>query len=424
MLRYLKLILAVGVLASTTAALAAEPSIEDMQKTVAELQARLKAQQERLDQIEGKVDEDMKSEMAKVARELADDADQHAALPGWLDNLKFFADLRLRYQTDCGDDAGGGPDFNVPGSRRQKNRNRARFRLRFGFIKTWLDEQFEVGFRLASGDPAAATSANQTFTNVFSRKEIDIDWAYAKYAPKCVPGLAIIGGKMPNPLVHTDMVWDSDVSPEGFVVAYSRPFGPIEPNGSVGFFLVKELGPTWDQQYDTTLWSYQAGFNWDVCDGVRNTFAATYYDYDHMTLLLGEQFQCINLTNKVGFSVMKIPVSVYGDLIYNCNFDNRLNGDSDQDKGCAVGVKVGRNEKKGDWSVFYKWAYIEAFATPGVLNDTDFNSTNSKGHVIGGAYNITDFLTVGARVFLTEVISGAAEGVDEVTTQIDMVWKL
>ena len=114
-----------GVVLYSATALAAPATMDEMKATIDALQAKLQAQQSRLDQIETKVSQDMRLEMAKVARELAADAAKQQAAPGWLENLTFLGDLRLRAQFDCADDSDD--------TRRAKNRNRARFRLRFGF---------------------------------------------------------------------------------------------------------------------------------------------------------------------------------------------------------------------------------------------------------------------------------------------------
>jgi hypothetical protein len=403
-----------SVLAATAAAPAQQqPTTGELMTTIQALKMRLRDQSNRLTELESQVAR-QQVDLAQTARKLADDADKRSAMPTWLENLKLTADLRLRYQNECDEDAAG---------HKRKDRNRARFRLRFGFVKTSLDRQFEVGFRLASGDSQGATSTNQTFDNTFNEKQVWIDLAYAAYRPTRLKGLTIIGGKMKNPLVHTDIVWDSDVNPEGFVAAYRRAFGPFEPFVSVGYFIIEERRGVAANAHDTDLWTYQLGFNWQIADDVRHTCAVTYYDYDHMELLLaGEAYRVINVTNKIGFAIAGIPISIYADILHNCDADKTPDGS--QDRACAVGVKVGKNKKKGDWSAAYKWAYVEAFSTPTVLNDSDFRGSNSRGHVVGGKYNVTDFLTVGAKVLITEDIWGATKGVEDVTTQVDLAWRL
>ncbi len=445
MRKCLKLVVALVVLYSATA-LAAPATMEEMKSTIDALKTKLEAQQSRLDQIETRVAQDMRLEMAKVARELAADAAKQSATPAWLDNLTFSGDFRLRYRNDCADD--------LDDTRRSKDRNRVQFRLRFGFIKTWLDEQLTVGFRLASGEEEDAPYwdddprvTDQTFTGLFSRKSIWIDRAYAIYKPKALPGLVVAGGKLGIPFVHTDMIWDEDINAEGFWAQYSRAFGPVEPFVNGGYFIAYEnlTGDSWtggtDDFYDTILMFYQVGMNWKITKDVKWTFAASYYDFDHTHAAIqvvapsdpdyyGPQslaYEMINFTNKVEFKLFKLPFEAYVDYVHNCENRMSVENDENMDDAIAVGIKVGKNEKKGDWSVGYKYAYIEAFATPFFFNDVDFNGTNTRGHVIRATYNLTDFLTVGGSIFMLQNISdsatlGETSGAEEVTSIVDLTW--
>ncbi len=412
-----------------TAVVAAPPSAgaeesassEEMMKMFKRLDKRVAEQDRRITELKAELKKERSQktryeEIKSIVKELnAEAGDAPVGLPQWMENLKFYGDLRLRYQHDC---------F----STNARNRNRGRFRLRLGIRKTWLDKQLEVGFRLASGSNNDPTSTNQTFDNNFSKKPIWIDRAYAKYSPKSVKGLTLVGGKMANPFVHTDMIWDSDLNPEGVWGVYKYPgMGSFEPFAGAGYFqLVHNRGA-----HDGTMYGYQTGFNWKVVKDVKWTSAVTYYDFDHYEnnytaadgntelngLLTAEEFHVFNLINKVSFKALNLPMSVYVDYAHNCG--NNLAGESD---ALGVGYKIGKNKTKGDWSASYQYKYIEANATPGGFNDGSFGGSNRKGHVFGAKYNITDYLTVGASVYYTQPVSDDNTG-DTTTTAIgDLVW--
>lgn len=404
------------------AAGAAEPiPAEEMQATIQQLKARLAALEEQV------AAQKLLMGNAPAFRAVAEDAGARSALPSWLDNFKMFGDLRLRYEGRYNDNWA-------------KDRHRGRFRLRFGFKKTWLDKQMELYVRLASGgdDP---TSSNQSFDNSFSKKPVWIDRAYAKYQPNWVKGFTIIGGKFPPPMVHTDLVWDSDVNLEGVWAQYKPQFGPIAPFVNAGYFTVEE---NW-RGYDSILVAYQAGTDWKIAKDVKATFAATYYDYDHYEsefryvhgnhvngpgayggarggMLAAEEFETINLTTKLAFKLFGLPMSTYFDWIQNCGETDSTWLWQGQDNGYAAGFKVGENKKKGDWSSSYKYALIEANATPG-FNDSDFGFVNIKGHVVRGKYNITDWLVFACSVFYTEGIAGPTENQRILMVQVDLIWK-
>ena len=234
-------------------------------KTINDLKARIARLEEQQSM------EQRREEIMKVVREMNMDAGQQGALPTWMEGLTYFGDLRLRYEHSSWSNA-------LDDSTSRKNRGRARFRLRFGVKKEWLEKQLAVIFRLASGECGGATSTDQTFTDVFSQKNIRIDRAYAIYKPNWLKGLVIAAGKVANPLVCTDLTWDTDVNPEGAYVAYKRAFGPVEPFGAIGYFIVDEAhdGAGAGTDYDDTyVWVYQAGLNWTIGEEVVWPFAAT-----------------------------------------------------------------------------------------------------------------------------------------------------
>lgn len=417
---------------------------EDVQATIKQLQTQLAAQQKELEKIKGQqvdVAELLEKQRANEEKlyKVADDIGK----VDWLHGLKFNGDFRLRYQGQ----SYRGYNQTVPKSQSKPWRNRARYRLRLGMEKTLLDDEMLLGVRLASGDFETKypgnnepTSTNATFTNDFSKKDIWIDQAYVKYTPKAIKGLLVVGGKMPTPMVHTDMIWDDDVNPEGFWAQYqfsNLPNG-FKPFVGAGYFLVKENG-----QYDyndCTMADFEVGYDWELAKDFKWTLAANYYVWDNYQYsynygaangndvlsdknLAAGAFRVFNLTNEFKFKLFGKENKAYFDWAYNCA-DDDLNYDyKNQNKAYAVGYKFGNNKKKGDWAVEYKYAYIEANATPGYFADSDFGYVNKKGHVIGTKYNLTDFMTIGGKVYLTQDIAGPMAGPTDVTTQFDVEWK-
>ncbi len=384
---------------------AQDAKIAQQDKEIAKLKRELNEQNKK------KVD---LQEVRAIMAEITEDAGNRT-VPGWLDDLTFFGDLRLRYHLQKPDN-------------KTQDKHRGRFRLRFGMKKTWLDEQLEAGFRLASGSSDDPSTTNQTFTGNFSTKNIWIDRAYAKYQPNALKGSTIIGGKMKNPFVHTNMIWDSDVNPEGVWAAYQYPgFGDFQPFAGIGFF---QLAHNSDAA-DATLHAYQIGSVWKITKDVKWTAALAYYDYGHYEdnfsraksntqsggVLTAEEFNILNLTNKVSWKAFGLPMSAYIDYAHNSG--NELGGQSD---AYAVGYKVGKNKKKGDWSAAYKYAWIEQNATPAAFNDSDFGNTNRKGHQWGGKYNLLDSLTIGANLFCTEPITGSGKDDTELLMLADLTW--
>lgn len=412
-------ILAVALLAAPVAN-AVTP--EELEATVKRLEQRLAEQDKKITELQGKQSAEelrrvRREEIKKIIKEVDAEMPQRK-LGGWLEDFKIYGDLRLRYHYEC---------FNTGAH----DKNIGRFRIRAGVKKTWLDEQMEIGFRLASGSSEDPTSTNQSFDDDFTEKGVWIDLAYAKYSPQALKGLTVVGGKMKNPFVHTNIIWDSDVNPEGIWAGYkSARWGSVEPFASFGLFQVEYNS----NDPDATLHAYQAGGTWEVVKGVKWTSAVAYYDFGHYEesgnffkaggnteaggRLTAEEFDVLNFTNKLSWKSFNLPMSAYVDYAHNCS--NELGGQSD---AYAFGYKVGKNKKKGDWSLKYKYAYIEANSTPGGFTDSDFGHANRKGHQCGAVYNLTDFLTCGVNVFYTEAISGITDGNSKFLVLADLIWK-
>jgi hypothetical protein len=414
-----------------------QPSMKELLTTVEALKARLKDQGNRLAEVEGKTAESQKvdkAELEKVIKELVADANKKTAIPGWLDNLKFGGDFRLRYEYN-------GFNWGKTEESEKKDRNRARYRVRLGVIKTWLDDQIEVGFRLASGSDNDATSTNQTFTQDFSKKPVWIDLAYARYSPKDLKGFTVIGGKMTRPWIENDIFFDTDVNPEGVWAEYKAPkMGCVEPFVGAGYFIVNESA----DGEDSTMHIAQAGVKFGIAKDVKYTLAANYQEWtDYFASGATPRGNDSKLNHVPGFRIFNIsnnldiaslcgrPLNVFADFAHNCGEADEADGRYDgQNNAYAVGIKYGQNKEKGDWSIKYRYAHIEANALPGHFVDSDFGYANRKGHVLGGEYNVLDSMTIGLNLFLTQPIfsptstSGSSPYEDlTFTVMADMVWK-
>ena len=135
-------------------------------------------------------------------------------VPSWVNRIHFQGDFRLRYQyQDIKLDDGTDPD-----------RNRGRYRWRFGAVAdVTKDKKWQVGFGLASGS-ADPRSTNQTFVNDFETPDVRLDYAYAQYKP--VEWFTAIGGQMKNPIFTVkDMMWDSDIRPQGVATPINYALG-------------------------------------------------------------------------------------------------------------------------------------------------------------------------------------------------------
>jgi len=393
-------------------------TIEEVTSSIEELKARLKAEQQRLDELEQRTS---REEIKKIFAEAEEERGDESWL-AWLKDVKVSVDLRLRYEGQFRDTA----------TRNGKDRHRGRFRLRLGAKKKMWEDQVEVVFRLATG--GATTSTNQTFDNNANGKGIWVDRAYAKITPKALEGLMVVGGKVANPLVCTDLVWDSDVNPEGVWGQYKTAPNTVSPFAGAGYFIIDEDNRTAASSHDSTLVAGQVGFDAKLAEDCSWTSAVAHYLFDFHRGSVGagflaganpQNYQLLNVTNKIKFKIAGQSIKAYVDWIHNCGNDDPRARWKDKNNGYAVGVGIGSNKKAGDISAKYKYAYIEPNCTVPGLADSDFGlgtGTNAKGHKAGVKYNITDAWTIGVTVFHTSAIVNSTN-TDHTLAQVDVIWK-
>ncbi len=169
------------------------------------------------------------------------------ALPEWTRRFKLSGDMRLRYENDhfaatnlenslllanservndflaINQKGGGILDSGIDGLENiNQDRDRFRARLRLG-LDAKITEGLNAGIRLASGNMRNPLSTNQTMGNTGQKYEFVIDRAFLRYNDFDSDGynwMTLQGGRIANPYVFTDLVWDRDLSFEGFASTF------------------------------------------------------------------------------------------------------------------------------------------------------------------------------------------------------------
>lgn len=229
------------------------------------------------------------------------------ALPDWTRRFKFSGDLRLRGQGDLF--SSDNPDFGTAfvdfnevnengGFNRsflntRQDRYRARLRLRLG-IDAEVTRGLKAGLRLASGSTGSAVSTNETLDNSFGSTELNIDRAFLRYQSLDLQGnpwLTAWGGRMPNPWLSTDLVWDTDLNFDGGALSYTHKLGggnsllALDERDrrlfvTLGGFLVDE---TELSSQDKWLLGAQVGADLTFENQSRLRLGLAYYDYINIT---------------------------------------------------------------------------------------------------------------------------------------------
>lgn len=340
-------------------------------------------------------------------------------LPDWTKNIKISGDLRLRYEglynREQRQDDGSAND--VP------TRDRYRIRARV-FADAKITDEISTHLMVCTNQDKnkEATTTNQSFTDDFNDKGIYLHRAYATYKPHWLEGAELTGGKFKNTFLHTDIMWDPDVNPEGIYERFQyKGWEYFQPFIHLGQMIVNDVN---DQTDDARLYVNQIGFDWKI-GPVNWTLAGSYYDWSnlHNTKYLhsaeykgggGNTFiydgsgdvqyaydynlwEAITL---IKFKWGSVPTQLIFDYIVNA----ADNVPSDQDTAYFAGFKLGDDKKQGDWSLLYKYARIEKDSVIGSMNDQDFYGANRKGHKVMFTYMVYDQLRFGAAYFYTDPI--------------------
>jgi hypothetical protein len=382
----------------------------------------------------------------------------------WLKGLKFSGDLKLRYEAQ-GSNKGSGI----------RDKNRFRFRLRFGFEKTFSDEM-KAGFRITTGsrqyNPTSTTAGsvdtigqitttNQTMNDNFDLKAANIDRAYATYLPNWakvgpVEKFEMTAGKFGNPFEEGSsmMIWDRDVVPEG---VYEKLDGKIFGSDRLDLGGMLTAGQLVLQESsnaggDAELFAIQGGLKPKInLPGMERPIEAknlmSWYYFDNMTKsgnymsagynplqgndLAAGNFKVLEIYNEMSTEIpkWKIPkLTLFHD--WSKNLDDgaltKMTGGG-QDMAWSSGIKIGELKKKGSWEAAYEYYWIEANATPSVFVDADLGGTNRQGSVFRLFYAFSDYMNAGTSLFLVDRLlqsdTNWGTNQERETWQLDMNWK-
>ena len=350
-------------------------------------------------------------------------------LPDWLSRVTPFGDVRIRNET-----------FFRSGD---QDRNRDRFRLRLG-AKVAVNDETELGFKLVSGTANDPISNNQTFTDTFTFKSINIGNAYIKLSPSHSLGLdrpwfTLTGGKFDIPLYTPPMpsapVFDKDLTPEGFY----ETLKPVERKEGFLRGLAVNLGQWIFEENSNTgegaIYAFQGVGNFALGAALWNVGVGDYHYVDPSSIAVARNKNTsLNITNDVtlsdgtvvggrpidptkfgpnkdgldaagkpitikkldtGFNDVDIatdfvvptgapswPVKVFFDFVKNTETSNN-------DIGYEAGAGIGAAKDPGDIMFTYAFEHLETDAVVSAFSESDFGhdgGTNTEAHILQLCY--------------------------------------
>ncbi len=414
--------------ASTTAAAPTSPQVTQWLSHLESRQAELQAQTQAQAEQQAKAVEDLKKTAVADVKKNID----------WLNRFSFFGDIRLRnegfYQHDV------------------LARNRQRLRLRIG-ARIAISDELEGGLRLVSGDPNEIISNNQTLTDVFTRKPINIDNAYITVRPGKTIGLekpffSITGGKFsvpffrPRAVMSSELVFDEDLTPEGAaeeITVFESPNWLKTVKLAAGQWAIKEFAAARD--------SFMVGEQFQIAlaptSATQLTLAAADYYFMRSDAVAQERNRnsALALTNSVilqngkvvpggnliipdtknpirrfagGFNIVnanaqftmatgypKWPLTLMIDYAHNTE------AQLGRDDAFLIGAGLGQTREPGDWAFSALWQRVETDSVISMFTLSDYGTrggTNVQGPIAKIDYMVLPRLTLTAKGAFTNLI--------------------
>jgi len=444
-------------LAGAIASIAPAGAAMTTEQRLRALEDLVRQQQQEIKQLRGELGQqkaigNATQQQAERAEEQAKTTEKKAtaSLPDWVNKFTPFGDIRVRQE--------GFYNQQTPkaGGTSVTARNRTRLRWRLGVRYTYSDE-LSATMRIASGNPNDPISTNETDGSEWTPKHVNLDWAYLTIAPGKTfgirPGLFTLNaGKFPNPMFKVgEMVFDDDLSPEGFneaIQVFDHPVGILDQlkinleqwnfqevtNASDGWMLGGQLNPA-AHVGNVLLEGGLGQYYWlnpDLIAQASNTNSTLVLSnlVDKATVggkstIVGFQsgFNQTDLTLAATIPNVAgtMPLKFFGDYVHNWQAtDSNANG-------AMGGFRLGNPVDAGDWAGSLYYEYLQQEAAIGDFTFSDFNNggTNLKGPVVQLDYQLFKPLTLTARSGFTNFInpSDTINNRTQVRLQLDAMFR-
>ncbi len=362
----------------------------------------------------------------QVSKDLAQG--KSTSVPDWTQRIKWGGDVRFRTQGDwaktannqtagavtSGSPLGAGTSpTNANDIRKQQIMQRVRGRF---WMEGKVNDFTYSGVRFAGGG-IGSRSTNDTLNDYFGKDPVEFDQYWIRFeAPSelirdygCYfSDLKLWAGRFNIPYEYSELVWDSDINPQGVALQYVSPDLNVMGN-TPSFNIYSNLGMFWLEEArnyntDPLLFGYQVGMKTEPfgpCDSVLNV-ATTMYDFANLqgktptnsagtntrqwwgdygwptggipvvpANVLKYEYNVLDLLVTIDNAKLmgiEMPHGFYGDYIHNASAGTK------QNSGYLLGGYLGKKKikDKGDWKARAEMRYIERDAIPDFMPDSDF----------------------------------------------------
>jgi len=349
-------------------------------------------------------------------------------------NTKIKGDLRTRYQYK----------HEKADNDYSKDTHIGRIRMRLG-LESKINNKLFAGIGLATNSGGDPRSTNVSFGDKSgghsSKMEVRLDYAYAKYMPQ--PWLTLVGGKMNLGDVlwePTDLIWDTDITPEGAVVGINKNIGDkttvfintgalfstadTSTNADPVMMFLVQPGAKYKFNDKLSLKSAVALYNLGNVKGTAyptdswykssNTKNDDKWRYDYRMINPAVELGIAEPFKALGSNVEKLKL--FGEYVENLAV-------SKKNTGFSCGFQFGNDkvEKWGDWQFKYTYAMLEKDAVLDSLPDSDRYSgkTGMRSHEGALTYGLGKNTSLGFDVYRSWNIVSTSRQAPETLVQID-----
>lgn len=326
----------------------------------------------------------------------------------WKENVKLKGDFRLRYQYKHGDSG--------------KILQQPRIRMRAGLEAKFYD-WLAAGAGVATSPGGDPRSRNLAFGPRGSAKTAVLDYAFARYSP--FDWISAEGGRMLLPDViwnPTDFVWDTDITPEGGVLALNKE---IASNFTVflrtGFIIIDDSQGS--QPEPPSAYFVQPAAVYDLSEKISLKAALSFEDFDNVKGHVSSRYSAATNTGNTTKGVsrytynygllnpavelsLKEPFSISSYNIESLKLFAEFVDNLDVSKGSdgfALGFRLGKNRISGfgDWGFRYLYIMLEKDAALDLLPDSDRYSgkTGIRSNEVELVFGLTNNTFLGLDIY-------------------------
>jgi hypothetical protein len=356
----------------------------------------------------------------------------------WASKVVVTGDLRYRYEAVSDDTLNAAPPAGVVTADRYRDRIRARLA-----VTAKATDNLTVGLGLTSAEGNDPRSGNQSLTNVFSKKAIEIDLAYFDW--KFASWGDLIGGKMKLPFVKgaQNLFWDNDITPEGVAFTFNRG---IWFGSAYNFWLNEISGAETGVTSDPMMQGAQIGLKMPV-GGSTLTLAAHYYDLNASqgrplpaapffggnpnnntvigpaaTAALLNDYEVFDVLAQFDTTLGSLPFQVWVEAAQNQSPSGVVPGTTvanDQDTALSGGFLFGRASNARTWEFGAMYQKLEKDAVFAQLIDSDFAGgfADNEGFVVRAGFAPVRNWVLNATYFINQRNVERANGAGQ--TEVD-----